>query len=332
MKPIILTITIISALFASTAARANRIVDTNHQKYTYAEMLENLDALQSAFPDWITFEHGDTTFEGRTIPLVTLGRDDAPHHIMIQASMHAREYMSTHLVMAMIENLARQRADSLTYRGHKISDITDKVQFTIIPMVNPDGVEIAQFGIDGAIRPETKLWLRPILESGINHDQIKSNARGVDLNRNFTNGHGRAYNAKTAPHLYHFPGHAPHSEPEVAMMLSTLARHNYDLCLNYHTSGNLLYYGCGNAPAEVNSRAHHFASIINKKSGFPLHGPKKAEKPNGSWADEVELHYNIPSVTVELGTRNPVPIQEMPLLLQKNSDTWLDIILSLITP
>ena len=306
-----------------------RIVDTSEHDYTYEEMLDDLEQLAVRYPDYIRWSVADTSLEGRGIPIVRLGRDDAPCHMMIQATMHAREHMSTHLVMVMIEGTAWKRMHGVSHEGLRIYDILDKIQLTVLPMVNPDGVEICQRGAEGCRLDETRRWVEEMAARGVSHRQIKSNARGVDLNRNFTNGHGRAFNAVRSKHFYHYPGHQPLTEPEVKAMMQTLIQRPYDLCLNYHTSGNIVYYGCGNAPDSVNSRARRMARVIGKRTRYPLYGPEVSERPNGSWADEVELNFGVPSATVELGSRNPVPQRELSGLLRRNGETWLDLILDI---
>lgn len=306
----------------------SRIVDTNRHDYTYAEMLDDIRQLALNYPDYVSWEPADTSVEGRMIPVVRLGRDDARRHIMIQATMHAREYMASHLVMVMIEGTAWKRVHGVKRDGRRFYDILDDVQLTILPMVNPDGVEISQRGREGCLTDSVRNWVDEMIAAGEDPRLIKSNARGVDLNRNFSNGHGESYRRVGVPAFAHYPGEAPFTEPEVGMMLNVVRSRNFDLCLNYHTSGNLIYHGCGNAPEQINDKALTVARLIGKRARYPLFGPEISERPNGSWADEVELNYGIPSVTVELGTTNPVPPRELDGLLSRNAETWIDVILA----
>lgn len=305
-----------------------RIVDTERHDYTYAEMIDDIRQLAFTYPDYIRWEPADTSVEGRMIPVVRLGRDDARRHIMIQATMHAREYMSTHMVMVMIEGTAWKRMHGVKRDDRRLYDILDDVQLTILPMVNPDGAEISQRGREGCLSNRVRGWVDEMIAAGEDHRLIKSNARGVDLNRNFSNGHGESYRRVGSPAFAHYPGEEPFSEPEVGMMLDVLHSRDFDLCLNYHTSGNLIYHGCGNAPGEINARALSIARLIGKRARYPLFGPEVSERPNGSWADEVEVSYGIPSVTVELGSSNPVPQRELNGLLSRNGETWIDVILA----
>ncbi len=226
------------------------IVNVRKQLYSYQEMLEDLDLLQQKYPDVLSYVLEGKTYQGRRIPIVTLGNPKAQKFIMVQSAMHAREYLSAQLVMAMIEHYA-SNYQSGKYKNNDLKSILNEVCFIIIPMTNPDGVEIAQQGENGAVTPEVKQWVRQNTSKGIRFDQIKSNARGVDINRNFNNGFGKDPNRKPQKGYSHFPGTEPYSEFETKFLLDVSKRHDYSLFLNYHTSGNVIYYGCGNAAANV---------------------------------------------------------------------------------
>ena len=291
-------------------------------------MLEDLEEMHKRWPDCLSFELRDKTYQGRSIPVVYFGNVKAERFVMVQASIHAREYMSSLIVMSMLEHYLMNYKNG-SFRGHKFGDLFEKVCFVIVPMVNPDGVEIAQRGEQGAVTDDVKQWVRANSKAGIKHDQIKSNARGVDLNRNFYNGFGKDRSRKPNKGYSHYPGSSPLSELESKLLLKVAGEHNYDCFLNYHTSGNLIYYGCGNAPQSVNARALKIANMIKRHTGFIPRGSGHSAAC-GSWADEVEVRFKTPSVTIELGTRNPVPISEFDELYKKNLLVWADIAIGIM--
>ena len=165
------------------------IVDRTKQAYSYQEMLEDLQLMQRVWSPCIRYEMRYKTYQGRDIPVAYLGNPQAKYHVMVQAAMHAREYMSSLLVMTMLEHYVRNY-ETAFFRGKKLKWLFEKVCFVIIPMVNPDGVEIAQRGEDGAVTDDVKEWIRACTRAGYPYEQIKSNARGVDINHNFSNGFG----------------------------------------------------------------------------------------------------------------------------------------------
>ena len=132
---------------------------TPTERYSYGDLLADLEDLQQAYPQWVRVENAGTSEEGRDIPVLILGDPDAPRQILLQGGIHGREYAGSWLLMALAEDALRSRSFDPT-----------ETAFHILPMVNPDGVTISQRGTTDD--PETVgLW--------------QANSQGVDLNRNF---------------------------------------------------------------------------------------------------------------------------------------------------
>lgn len=77
--------------------------------YTYEEMQQDLAALQAEYPAFLQLHSAGKSVEGRDITEVILGNIESRFHILIQASMHAREYMNTILMMNQINDYLRQK-------------------------------------------------------------------------------------------------------------------------------------------------------------------------------------------------------------------------------
>lgn len=290
--------------------------------YSVDDVIVDLERLGQLYPGVVTWCIADSTSQKRPIPLAILGNPQAQQSVMIQASMHAREYMSSRIVMSLIEMYAHAAMTKQKIEGYDIASLMQSTRFVILPMVNPDGVAISQHGLDADMDREQRRWVASMIaDSGYHHSQIKANVNGVDLNRNFTNGYGQARNRRATPDFYHFPGDEPLSETESRLMLDIATRYNPAFYVNYHTSGNLIYWGCANASPEVNAAAEALATLTGQLTDYPLYGPDSAPE-NGSWADEVELRFGRPSITIELGTRNPVPDSEFTGLLNRNRAVW----------
>lgn len=294
-----------------------------HDKdYSVEDVVSDLELLGKLYPDFVEWSVADRTSQRRPIPLAMLGSPEAPRCVMIQASMHAREYMSSRIVMALVELYAHAARSHTKIEGYDIAQLLRRVRFVILPMVNPDGVAVSQQGLGAEIDRRERTWVASmVVDSGYDHRQIKSNAHGVDLNRNFTNGFGMARNVRSTPDFYHFPGSEPLSEVESRLMLSVAERFAPEFYINYHTSGNLIYWGCANASESVNEQAETLAMLAGEVTDYPQYGPDSAPE-NGSWADEVEVRFGRPSITIELGTRNPVPEDEFGALFRRNRAVW----------
>ena len=83
----------------------------------------------------------------------------------------------------MAEQYAKGYAWNWVYDGMSYRELLDEVRFIIVPMVNPDGVTLAQLGEDYASESVSAMPLTDDYNSGLH--SWKANINGVDLNRNY---------------------------------------------------------------------------------------------------------------------------------------------------
>ena len=320
--------------------------------YTYDEMQQDIVALQAEYPAFLQAHSLGKSVEGRDITEVTLGSEDSKYHVLIQASMHAREYMNSILAVNQIEDYLMERAGSCR-RLSMEKEWWEDVCLHVIPMVNPDGVTLCQ---------NTKLALHnPIVKSCIelvediniyNSDlsirtmwasekqnncdtfiedcylkyihQWKANARGVDLNRNFDIG-WEAYTGAHEPGPESYKGPSPASEPETQAILNAAHKYNPICCIAYHSSGNLIYwdYGC---QGEIRPKESALAACISASTGYPLHSTITNAADSAGCSDYFVLKLGIPAVTIENGEEDcPLRSEEYEEIYRNNRKLWKNI-------
>ena len=174
-------------------------------------------------------------------------------------------------------------------------------------MANPDGVDIAQ----------------------IMAPQWKANAVGTDLNRNFPVGFGNGCSS-VIPAAGGFPGLVPLDQPESAA-LAAYSAGGFCAFINYHSSGNIIYYGAaGNSPDNA-VRSQMLAGIASGCTGYRTVYDTINGTAYGSFADYVQTSFNRPSITIEIGGSSPVPISQLEGIFQRNKDTWCYVALAALT-
>lgn len=157
------------------------------------------------------------------------GKFDAPQ-ILLTASTHAREYVSTAVGYEMI------KARSFKDKG---------VWF--VPLVNPDGVEIV-------LSEKQK--------------QYKANANLVDINVNFDANWGKGKNNLFQPHYENYVGPRPESEIETRNLTNFTRRLRPRITINLHTKGEVIYFG-DFLKDENKGKDIILASQISNITGFP---------------------------------------------------------------
>jgi len=269
-------------------------VVTPTSRYTYQQMLTDLDKLQALYPNLVQIGSIGKSELGRDIPVVRVGDPNAKYHVIIQGSMHAREHFTTWLIMAITDYTLSQNQASL-----------GNVCYHMIPMVNPDGVIISQR--ESLDTTQTAIYQRDLAQGYTSAgeayyaQQWKANALGVDLNRNFPSGWDASLE-HSQPSSERYRGESPLSAAESKALADYTRSRHFDATISMHSFGSVLYYQYG-SKQPVNTLSYSFALAVEKATGYiPVESDGTTGAGYKDWAmDEL----GIPSLTVEVGSSQP---------------------------
>lgn len=285
--------------------------------YTYDEMCQDMISLATLYPDYIHIGSIGCTALGRLIPYIILGDINAPHSIMVQGSIHAREYICTQVIMGMAEEYASN------------SYPLGNVNLYIIPMANPDGVTIAQFGSSAASDAATQQF---ICNTG-HTCEWKANALGVDLNRNFDIGWSAINQGVCKPSYMLYKGSCPASQSEVQALTALAVSIPFSAYISYHMAGEVIYYDePGNLPS-TSAASQLLASTAAGITGYKIVNLNSCVSSSGAvvqggFTDWVQLILNKPAITLEIGTQLPPKGQKkLSSVYKKNLMVWSKIAL-----
>lgn len=285
-------------LSASDVINTDPIVDPKTE-YTYTQMVEDLLALEKNYPGLVTTEVIGESVDGREIYAARLGYGET--EIFISAATHAREWITTNLVMNQLDTYSQAFVENDMIDGYNVRKLLQNVSIYYVPMVNPDGVTLVQKGTDALSNTEFLLELN---DGDSDFSHWKANARGVDLNRNYDTGWEHAHSDTGEPHSLNFKGYEPMSEPEVKAIVNFTKEHDFQLALSYHSSGEVLYWG-DNLPSEVEDEAVRGAEAISEKTGYSIHSGSSG----GMFSDWFAREFNAPGLTPEVAPyAGPAPV------------------------
>ncbi len=223
--------------------------------------------------------------------------------------------------MKFIEDYAVAYSNNSNLYGYNVRTLFNSVSIYIMPMVNPDGVNIATNAF-----PTTSPAFRMARSIANNYPAIpfptgwKANARGVDLNLQFPAGWNQAKQIKyeqgfTSPAPRDFVGYGPLTEPESLAIYNFTLSHNFSLVIAYHTQGQEIYWNFQNInPPRGLDIANQFAVV----SGYSVENVPFNSSFAG-YKDWFIQNYNRPGYTIEAGIgQNPLPISQFDEIYRDN--------------
>lgn len=163
-------------------------------KYNYYILRQNIILLNSTYP-FLNVQTIGKSVLGENIYVIKLGR--GRKKVFYSSSIHANEWITSVLLMKFTEDYCNAYISNSNLYGYSIKNLFDSVSIYIMPMVNPDGVNL----VTGAITPDSSAYLsaQRIANKFPNIpfvDGWKSNIRGVDLNLQFPAGWEQAKEIK----------------------------------------------------------------------------------------------------------------------------------------
>ncbi len=278
-------------------------------QYGYNEMGADIKQLEKKYP-FLKFQSVGKSVEGRDLYVVRLGIGQREVHY--QGAIHANEWITTPVLMKFIEDYAQAYTQNKNLNGYNIRQLYNQVSVWIMPMANPDGVELVIRGIS----PSNPYYNSVIAanDSSTNFDRWKANIRGVDLNDQFPAfwEEEKARTEVDRPYYRDYPGPYPFSEPESRTMGNFTYSHNFRLIVAVHTQGEVIYWGYrGYEPAVSRVIAENMARV----SGYQ---PIQYVVSDAGYRDWFILEWRRPGFTVEVGRGiNPLPISQFPIIYSK---------------
>ncbi|MPW24503.1 LysM peptidoglycan-binding domain-containing protein [Alkalibaculum sp. M08DMB] len=289
--------------------------------YTYEIMQRDIQGLQARYP-FIEVGSIGTSVLGKDLTYIRLGT--GPVEVSYNGSHHSLEWITTPLLMKFIENFARAYARGTSIRGYDIRDIWSRSSIYIVPMVNPDGVDLVLEGLqpDNPYYDQLLEWN----DTGLPFSQVwQANIRGVDLNRNYPAGWEEAKAQEPAfgidgPGPTRYGGPSPLSEPETQAMAEFTRQRNFKLVLAYHSQGRVIFWQYRDM---LPPRSREIGEIFAAASGYLL-SDVPYEAAYAGYKDWFIQEYNRPGYTMEVGLgRNPLPITQFDTIYNNNEEVLL---------
>ena len=298
------------------------IVDTT-RPITAQSCNEMILSLVRTYPFCRTDLLTSTAFQ-RPIRSLIIG--NGPRKVLYSAAHHANEWITALVLLKFAEDFAKAIQDGNQLGGMDARKLADAVTIYLVPMVDPDGVDL----VVGAIAPDS-LQFNIAQQISNNYPSIpfpdgwKANLLGVDLNLNYPAGWLMAREIKftqgfTGPAPRDYVGRAPLNQAETRALAGYTQYVDPQLVLAYHTQGKEIYWKFKDY--EIPG-ARELGEKLAQVSGYTLADTPYASSFAG-YKDWFIQQFRRPGYTVEAGSgENPLPISQfseiyadnLPLLL-----------------
>ena len=278
----------------------------------HARMTELLRQLKSP---QLCQSHIGSSVQGRAIPVVTVGHGEQP--VLFVGGVHGMEWVTSAVLLQFLADIGGCLHSAKRFAGYSLRTLLTRRTLHVVPMLNPDGIELAVHGLRADDPDYPRLCFYN--DGSDDFSRWQSNYRGVDLNHNFDAGfaEGKALepqNGIYGPGPTRFGGKAPFSEPETAALRGYVEKHGFFSVYAFHSQGEEIYYDYNGLTPE---HGLEMARILAKVSGY------KVEKVEGitscrGFKDWFIETYDRPGFTVEIGKgTNPLPLEQFPEIYRK---------------
>lgn len=281
-----------------------------------------MEGLKARYPFIQTGTIGRSVM-GRQIPYLRIGTGGT--QVFYNASFHANENITTPVLLKFAEDYAAAYAQRGALYGVPAEELYTTYQLYLVPMVNPDGVDLVNGFLTNGI------YYRRAVQIAAAYPQIpfpsgwKANIDGVDLNLQFPAGWENARQIKyaqgyTTPAPRDFVGDAPLTAPESAAIYRFTREHQFSLILAYHTQGEVIYWKYLDYEPK---NSYEIAQYFGEVSGYAVEETPQ-ESGYAGYKDWFIKEYNRPGYTIEVGMgENPLPLSQFDQIYDANKGILL---------
>lgn len=276
-------------------------------EFDYTALMSGVRVLAERY-DFLQFSYLTESVMGRGIPRLTLGSGDKKIYYI--GAHHGAERITAAVLVKFVNDFCGYVKNRAAVFGTDTEYLLKTRTIHVIPMLNPDGVEISANGA-----PNDSLWQTRLISMNGSADFTlwQANANGVDLNHNYDAGFEEYKEMEQSLGISRgcatrYSGERPESEPETSALCNFLRFNPPTALITLHTQGEEIYYESGGKSQE---RSKKIAQRIAKLTGYRLAKPS-GTAAYGGLTDYCIQKLGIPAFTLECGMgKNPLPKEQL---------------------
>ena len=280
--------------------------------YDYNRCVYDIKELTKTRCGFELFSAGESVM-GKKLYCLGYGRGDKK--LFVNGAHHGLEYITSAFLMRFLKDFSGCVESGYDMLGFNTRTLYHKVHIICIPMVNPDGVDIAIHGLDITNRYHRRL----ISLAGVHsfNKVWQANANGVDINHNYD---ARWSKIESEPSPSKYSGPYAESEPETKAVCDLIRSENFDMLMAFHSQGGEIYYDFDSMASDDDKR---IAGKMSAASGYTVATPT-GTAAYGGLKDWFIKEYKKSGFTVEMGHgKNPLSLKLLDDFYEENAKILL---------
>ena len=272
--------------------------------YSYLEIKRLISAICTKYP-FVSVSNIGKSASGRDIPVLSLGATGDFTLFLGGDDPSCR--ITTLIMLKFIAELSEKISAGEQMCGINIRKAMFGRGIAVLPLLNPDGYEIALRGENGCGAMAHKIARL----CGGDFSKWRANLRGVELSRNlFTGFEQRRCDERlkniSGPRFEGFSGYRPESEPETVAFADFCRNKNVRQLISLSAFGQTVMYS-GNPVAPP--RSAKMAEVMAAVTSFTVTPPiSDMQFCLGDWFT-YELYR--PAISVKIGSESAPPVNEL---------------------
>ncbi len=278
------------------------------EAYDYTALKKSLNVIGARYPFCTVYSAGKSVL-GRELYVLKIG--EGKTSVFYNGAHHGAEWITSALLMKFAEDYCESYVSGKNIGQISSSALYKSTTLYILPMVNPDGVDISVNGARKYSGDFPELFKKN--HNSSNFKKWQANFNGVDLNHNYDALWERAKEEErnlgiNAPGPTRFGGEYPFSEPETRCLKKLTEENNFSLVAAFHSQGREIYYDFNNKEP---SFAKKWATALTFGTVYLAAKPEKIASCGG-YKDWFIDKFGKLGFTVEVGKgENPLPISDL---------------------
>ncbi|MGI5972118.1 MAG: M14 family metallopeptidase [Oscillospiraceae bacterium] len=291
-------------------------------------LLQSINTLRRRY-NFLSFGSLGKSVLGTDIYTVRVGA--GARKVFMNASHHGNEWITTPLLMKLLEEYSQAIETGGSMYGRSAAELFENSTLFMVPMVNPDGVDIVTEFYGPSSAP-----YRMAQQLARNYPQIefpagwKANIEGTDPNLQYPAGWYEARRIKfaegfTRPGPRDYVGPGPLTAPESFAVYDYTLAYDFDITLSYHTQGGVIFWKFLDIEPPG---AFELGQIFADVSGYTLEDVPYASGFAG-YKDWFIQDFNRPGFTIEAGYgENPLPLAQFWDIYSQNIGIFVNALAS----